>query len=135
MLERIIEDLNAIFTNGLKNTGDLSTGFISSEVSEPNRTVSNVNDIITATITLKTSYKDSQGGVLVCFPADIVSKQGEILPGCVLDVYDVIDGTYHIKPDYLLGYVAQENEVCRYHSKEEILNKKHQKIIGVLILS
>ena len=54
--------LQSIFANGLRNLGDMSSGVITDTYPDPKKTISSINDILTATILLKTSYKGSNGG-------------------------------------------------------------------------
>lgn len=117
------ELLTSIFTNGLKNYGDLSSGAVTQDTIHPNKTISMLTNPLTAMILLKTQYKDSKGAVVVVFPSNYVNKEGELIAE-EEDVYYRDDtGTLIVKPEYLIGYVARENGLCTYYPKEKFLSK------------
>ena len=127
--EHIREDdvLNSIFNNGLMNYGDLSSGIHSKEIIPVNKTVSPIDDMLTALIYLKSSYKGSKGGVLVAIPSIYVDKEGNVIPGHEKDVYKDANYCYAIKPDFLLGYVACNDNKIEYYSQKEFDKKIQMK--------
>lgn len=114
-----------IFTNGLKNYGDLSSGVVSNGIIDPAKTISFFNSMLDAIIQIKTSYKGSTGGILVAFPNTLVEKDGTLVDRKEKDVYNVISNTLYIKPEYLLGYIAQDDGVCTFYPKDIFI--KHDK--------
>ena len=115
-----------IFTNGLKNYGDLSSGVVSKKIIEPSKTISFFNSMLDAIIQIKTSYKGSIGGVIVALPNTLVEKDGTLVDGKEKDVYNVISNTLYIKPEYLLGYIAQDNGVCTFYPKDNFIKNDKQ---------
>lgn len=116
-----IEDndiLQSIFNDGLKNIGDLSSDVGTNEIIQPSQTVTFFSSMLDAVIHIKTSYKGSKGGILVSFPSSLVDEDGNIIEGKKKEFYQVVDNTYYIKPDFLLGYIAQENGICTFYPKE-----------------
>lgn len=125
--EHIHEDkrLNSIFNQGLRNYGDLSSGAYRKEYIEVNKTVSPIDSMLTAVTCLKTSYKGSNGGVLVTIPSKFVDKDGYIIPGHEQDVYIDTGECYSIKPEFLLGYVScnSKNNKIEYYSQAGFVHK------------
>ncbi len=115
-----------IFTNGLRNYGDLSSGIISSEIISPSKTVSFCNSMLDAIIQIKTSYKGSSGSIVVALPNNLVEKDGTLISGKEKDVYNIIDNTLYIKPEYLLGYIAQDDGVCTFYPKDVFIKYDKQ---------
>ncbi len=118
--------LHNIFTDGLKNNGDLSSGVITSGIVQPSKTVSFFGSMLDVVIHVKTSYKGSKGGILVACPSSLVDRDGYIIDGKEKDVYNVVDNAVYLKPDFLLGYIAQDNGVCTYYSKDSFVKQAKQ---------
>lgn len=60
--------------------------------------------------------------LLVTLPADCVNEDGELIAN-EESIYTRDDmGTLHIRLEFLLGVIAQEDGICNYFSKEEILS-------------
>lgn len=116
--------LQSILSEGLKNMGDLmSSGVENRGTIDPFKTVSICNNIFDAVAMIKTSYKrPTNCSVLIAFPAEYVNEDGE-LTGPEESIYTRDDsGTLHIKPEFQLGVITQEDGICNYFPKEEILS-------------
>lgn len=111
-----------IFNNGLKSDGDLANDAISKGVIHPSKTISFFSSMLDAIIHIKTSYKGSDGGILVLFPSNLVLKDGTLVADKVKDVYDVINNICYIKAEYLAGYIYQDDGVCIYYQKNKFVN-------------
>lgn len=111
--------LNSIFNDGLINTGHLSSGAIIEGENNPSNVISGLTSILLADIFLKTCYKESNGGILVAFPNNLVSKDMSLVDDHSSKViYQQQNDNLYIKPEYLLGFVEQQNGVCKYYPKE-----------------
>lgn len=121
--------LEQVFNNGLKNYGHLfSSGVVESKRQiQPNETISMLNDILTAIILLKTSYKNSNGAILMTFPSRMIDKNGNIIKGFEEDIYYINNNTLCIKPDYLLGYISNQKGVCQFYPNCMFLHKNQKK--------
>ena len=71
--------LRKIFSEGLKNYGDASSGVSNKDLIQPKKTVSMISSILNAVILLKTHYKDSKGAIITVFPSEFVNVEGEII--------------------------------------------------------
>lgn len=121
------ELLKNIFTIGLKNNGDLSSGIVSKTTIHPNKTISMLTNPLTAIILLKSSYKDSKGAIITCFPSQYVDKNSEIITEENNIYYRDSKGNLIIKPEYLIGYIANEDGICTYYPKEKFLTQSKTK--------
>ena len=72
---------------------------------------------------LKGSYKGSNGTILFSFPKEYLAIDGNILEGFESEIYLIKNGTYYIKPDYIIGYLVSEYGVYNLYTKEDIINK------------
>lgn len=118
---RLVE---TIFDEGLKNFGDLSSGVNIKEPPEPAKTVSPVTNIMDAIIFLKSSYKSSDASILVALPRDYVDNELEFKGNYQKKIYDIKDGNYTIKPEYLVGVVYQKEGNCKVYTKDEVKTMK-----------
>lgn len=118
------EILNNIFSFGIINQGDAPRGVVSESIVPPSKTVSIVNDMLHAVMRIKTTYKGNVG-ILLEFPKEIIDKEGHIISGYENDIYDF---SKHInpviRPEFLVGFVINDNGKCYYHPKSEIIKEK-----------
>ena len=123
------EILHSILTDGLINMGNASSGNIYKDPSLE-KTVMVCNDMLNATIGLKTSYKGSTGAVLVKVPTKYVDKNtGDIKPGMENEVYNHNElGNSMIKPEFIMGFVQNlgEGSTLEYKTRNEILNNEKE---------
>lgn len=114
--------LHSILEEGLYITGDISSGVDhKGEVISPNKNISPINSILEAVMYLKSSYKSSNGGIITAIPKEFVTNSYNIKPGHQSDIYYKLENQWTLKPEYIVGYVSQENGVCDFYSKEEVL--------------
>lgn len=115
---------NDIFENGLINNGDLSSGVVNTDVPEPSKTVSPINNIMDAVMYFKASYKQSNIGVLAAFPTKYVDKELNFNDNYAAEIYNTTDigayTQYSIKPKYLIGVVYQDHGNCKFFTKDEV---------------
>ena len=82
-----------------------------------------ISSILNAVILLKTHYKDSKGAIITVFPSEFVNVEGEIIQN-KLDVYYLTEGdTLTIKPEYLVGFISENNGICKFYPKENFVSK------------
>ena len=120
--------LHSIMRDGLINNGMAMQGLVTEWVS-PSQTVSPANDPIYAIRTLKSSYRNSKGAVLVKFPKKYVDSQYEIPNKAdAAFIYNVDEkGVRYIKPEYIIGYIRCSNGSYEYFSREDLLENYKEK--------
>lgn len=119
--------LQAIMKEGLMNNGTAMQGLVTERV-EPSQTISKTNDMITAFIVLKHSFRGSTGAVLVGLPSHLVNSQLEVVNQEDDKMYDVdIYGIKHIKPEFNIGYISTHKGAVKYYSRPEILSHIKEK--------
>lgn len=119
------KQLYNIFQNGLYITGDLSSGVDhKGEAVPPNKNISPINNILEAIILGKSSYKSSTGGIITAIPSEYVTNTYTIKKGHESDIYTKVDNQWALKPEYLVGFLAQRDGICKFYTKEEILHAK-----------
>ena len=124
--------LNSIFSKGLiNNGGDVSLGVVEKNNIDPCKTISPITNILNAIILIKSTYKGSNGGVLVALPSNLVDKNLYLKENSNNKIYDNYDDINYIKPNFLIGYISQINGNCTFYSKNEFdnLSKKSDKTI------
>jgi len=115
---------NSILTKGLKNMGDLSSGAVNNRP-EVNKTVS-FSNFLTTLRQISGSYKGSNGAFLLSFPSNMVDSEGDIIGDSFDSIYDIVDGTPTIKPQYILGYYdVTDDGIVKFYSRDEILGKNN----------
>jgi hypothetical protein len=129
----VFEDpiLYQIMTQGLINNEAAMQGIITHGVLEPGRTVFNANDPIAMTRNLLSTYRDSNGSVILKLPKKYVNGQLDILnKENASQIYDYDEnGISYIKPEFIIGYVQNVGNTFKYYSKEEIIeNHKRKKL-------
>ena len=119
-----IDDINLIniMQNGLQNNAQISQGAIH-DIPRLTLTVSMVNDMFHTIPLLKTNYKGSNGSIIFALPKSCLDQEGNILKGCEDVIYNKIGNTYHIKPEYIIGYLVAEYGVYNLYTKEDILSR------------
>ena len=117
------EILDSICEKGLTNNGDISSG-VYSERPEPDKTVSFVDAILNLVIMLKSSYKSSNGAILVAIPSEYMDENKCMKKEHFDDIYDTSNGSANIRSDYILGYLTSVDGEYRLISKEEVLQNK-----------
>ena len=111
---------HSIFKNGLRNNGHSD---IVESVPKVNRTVSIFDNYLDLFSQLKTSYNGSKGCFLLNLSKNMVNASGEVINNSYDQIYDIVDGKYYIKPEYILGYVEMTDErSLKYYTKKEVLN-------------
>ena len=117
------ELLHDIFQKGLYITGDLSSGVDhKGEIIHPNKNISPLNNMLEVVMLCKSSYKRSTGGVITAIPSKYVTSSYKIKDGCADKVYYKVDNQWTLKPEYLVGFVSQNEGNCKFYTKNEILN-------------
>lgn len=124
--------LKSIFTDGLKNMGDLSSGVKPTKDIEPSKTIYPINTPFDIVFRLKSQYKESNGAVLIAFKQGIVNENFDFIDSSneeiLNEIYDY-DVVPHIRPIHLLNYVYIENGHCEFYEKSLFAeNKKVNKI-------
>jgi len=114
--------LTDIMQNGLQNNAQLSQGAVH-DIPRLPLTVSMVNDMFHAMPLLKTNYKGSNGSIIFALPKSCLDEEGNILNGYEDEIYNKIGNTYHIKPEYIVGYLVAEYGVYNLYTKEDILSR------------
>lgn len=120
--------LHDILVNGLINNGMAMQGMVSSTVS-PSQTVSSANDPILAIGTLKSSYKNSKGALLLEFPKKYIDNQFEInreIDPSLIYSRDARGITF-IRPEYLIGFIRSTKDGLEYYSKDDLLRNYKKK--------
>ena len=129
--QNVYEDeiLNSIMSQGLVNHGSSMQGAIIQGVVSPNKTVTNINDPISASVGLLSNYRDAKGTILLSLPKKYINKQFDFVdPKYKDEIYDYDEnGTCYIKPKYILGYVVSENGILTYYSRENLLENYNKK--------
>lgn len=115
--------LRKIFSEGLKNYGDASSGAHIDGLIQPKKTISMISSMLNAVILLKTHYKDSKGAIITVFPSEFVNLEGEIISDKSDVYYLTEDKTLTIKPEYLVGFISENNGVCEFYPKESFISK------------
>ena len=118
--------LHSIMEEGLINNGAAMQGLISPRV-EPNQSLRNTDDMITAFSVIKNSFRGSQGAILVGLPRELINSQFEVINQEDEKIYDVDTyGIKHIKPEFIIGYISTYNGEVKFYSREEILQNKKE---------
>lgn len=115
--------LSSICEKGLINSADLSYGAFTDKP-EPNKTISFVERMLNLVIMLKSSYKGSEGCVLVAIPSAYFTKDGDMKKEHFEDIYNVGDIAPTIKPEYIKGYIGPFEGEYKLFAREEILSNK-----------
>lgn len=118
--------LKSIFNDGLINNGGTPLG-INTDSSYPDieKTVLSTDNMLKLVIALKSSYKGSKGSILLKIPSDYVDEELNIKDNMGEYLYDIKDGVYYIKPEFILGYVScDENKNCKWYPKELFIEKR-----------
>jgi len=117
-----IDDKNLvkIMQEGLENNAQLSQGVVH-DIPGLTKTVSIVNNMFHTIPMLKSGYKGSNGSIIFAFPKEYLDVDGNVLVGFEDKVYEVKNGTYYIKPEYIVGYLVAEYGVYNIYTKEDII--------------
>ena len=115
-------ELYDIFNKGLYITGDIGSGVNhKGQIIPPNKNISPLNNILEAVMFAKSSYKYSTGGVITAIPSEYVTASYSLKKGAEEEIYTKVDNQWTLKPEYLVGFIAQDQGVCTFYSKEDIL--------------
>ena len=115
------KNLAKIMIDGLENNAQLSQGVVH-DIPDLTKTVSIVNNMFHTLPMLKSGYKESNGSILFAFPKNILDNDGNIIEGFEDKIYENKNGTYHIKPEYIIGYLVAEYDIYNLYTKEDIIN-------------
>ncbi|MDD2391649.1 MAG: hypothetical protein PHU94_01765 [Bacilli bacterium] len=128
-IDEIVDNpiLQSIFSEGLINDGDISSGRIPNKYENPSNTISPIKHMLHAMIYTKSPYKDSKGGVLVAFPKEYVTEDLELKEGYEDALYNVTNNGSFIKPEFLMGYISNNDNKCEFHLSSEF-NREHKNI-------
>ena len=107
----------------MKNYGDASSGAHIDGLIQPKKTISMISSMLNTVILLKTHYKDSKGAIITVFPSEFVNLEGEIISDKSDVYYLTEDKTLTIKPEYLVGFISENNGVCEFYPKESFISK------------
>lgn len=122
----------SIFEDGLINNGDLSSGVFNQSYPNPSKTISPIKNIMDAVMFFKSSYKQSNIGILAAFPKEYLNSDLDLEKNYEEEIYNIKDNgsytDYLIKPKYLIGVVYQENGNCSFFTKEEVMQTKKGKL-------
>lgn len=111
-----------IFDKGLYITGDIGSGVDhKGQIIPPNKNISPLNNILDGVMYAKNSYKYSTGGVITAIPSEYVTASYDLKKGAEQEIYTKVDNQWTLKPEYLVGFIAQDKGVCTFYSKEDIL--------------
>lgn len=117
-----------IFDKGLYITGDISSGVDhKGEIIQPNKNISPLNNILEGIMYAKSSYKHSTGGIITSIPSEYVTESYSLKDGAEEKIYTKVDNQWTLKPEYLVGFIAQDKGVCTFYSKEDILTNYKEK--------
>ncbi len=117
-----------IFSNGLYITGHISSGVDhNGKIVSLDKNISPLNNILDGVVLSKSSYKNSTGGVIIAIPKAYVTPTYELKAGHESDVYTTVDNQLTLKPKYLVGFIAQKDGVCKFYTKDDILNNYKDK--------
>ena len=121
--------LQDIFSDGLTMTGDLSSGVDErGQIIHPSKHILPIRDEMDIVVNLKTDYRSAVGGIIVAIPKEYVDENMRLQKGQAESIYNITEEGYcKLKPEYLLGYVVQENKECTFYSKNQIQNKAKAK--------
>lgn len=112
-----------IFNKGLYITGDIGSGVDhKGQIIPPNKNISPLNNILDGVMYTKNAYKHSTGGVITAIPSEYVTASYDLKKGAEQEIYTKVDNQWTLKPEYLVGFIAQDKGVCTFYSKEEILS-------------
>lgn len=122
------EVLNNIMNEGLINNGDIMQGVISNDIINPSKTVSPCTSLLDTIIMIKSSYKESNGGVLIEFPNKYVNDDLDLKDSSYANnIYDIKNGIFYIKPEFILGFIKRDKEKIDYYPRDYILeNSKRE---------
>lgn len=112
--------LQEIMSNGLENTASMNQG-VMHNVPKLTKNISIVKDMFHTIPLLKGSYKGSNGSIIFAFPTYCLDEEGNILEEYLNQIYDIKNGIYYIKPEFIIGYLVAEYGVYNLYSKEDIL--------------
>ena len=121
-----LDESTDIFEHGLINNGAALQGVFQEGPPSLSKTVLPISNPLDLDMALKrnytspSSFTSSKGAVIVELPKSVVDDFGEIIPGKEMEVYDLINGVYHIKPKYISGYVSMEDNIRKFYPKSEI---------------
>lgn len=121
-------DLYNIFDKGLYITGDIGSGVDhKGDVIPPNKNITPLNNILEVIMFAKSQYKYSTGGVITVIPSEYVTASYSLKANAEQEIYTKVDNQWTLKPEYLVGFIAQDNGVCTFYSKEDILKNYKEK--------
>lgn len=116
------EILKNIMTIGLRNNGQIFQG-VTHEIPGLTKTISFVNNMIHTIPMLKSSYKGSNGAIIFNFPANYLDSEGNIVSGFENQIYQECNGSYYVRPEFIVGYLVSEYGVYNLYTRQDILNK------------
>ena len=122
--------LISIMNKGLINNGSIMQGQIYTHTIQPSKTIRNAEDIIFATRIIKSSFRNSKGSLLIGLPRNIINIDYDLIDDSYANIiYDYDEnGMCYIKPEYIIGYISTENNMCKFYSKEEVLRNTTKSI-------
>lgn len=124
--------LNSIMSDGLINNGH-ANAFGGSAFLEGYPSLSLTTtpiDGVGGYVNFIAPYKDNDATIIMAFPTEYVSKDGNIIKGNEDKIYDISNDLYYIKPEYIIGaLLKKENGFDEFHLRDEILNSTINKNI------
>ncbi|MBQ6687215.1 MAG: hypothetical protein IJN03_01680 [Bacilli bacterium] len=121
VIDKNDDTLKSIMSSGLRNDAQISQG-ATHDIPDLTKTISFVNNMFHTIPMLKGSYKGSNGSILFAFPSEYVDQEGNVLPGFEDNIYEIKNGSYYIRPNFIIGYLVSEYGVYNLYTKEDILN-------------
>ena len=116
--------LQNIFNNGLYITGDLLSGIAKDKEYIPlTKNITPIINILDLIIYIKSSYKNSTGSIITSIPNKYVDSNYRVIPGCEEKIYTYINGQLALKPEYIVGFITYDNNLCETILKEDFLYK------------
>lgn len=116
------DTLYSICSKGLYLTGHSSSGgYLSNGKNPLYLNISPINNLLHAVEFAKSSYKGSTGGFIIALPSEYVDKELNIKNGHENDLCGYVDGEWALDPKYIVGYISQDEGVCNFFTRAEIM--------------
>ena len=114
--------LHSIVTEGLINNGAAMQGVVNNSPPAPSATLSPASDIMRLCGFLKSSYRGSSGALLLALPKDVVDRELEFSRDADRSSFYKKEGMiYTFPPEYIVGFLKEDNGSCRLYSREELI--------------
>ena len=118
------DQLYSIMNDGLKNYGHTNAGGKVAGLPNLDLTMSPLEGI-PGYINLVSSYKDNDTVIIAAFPKNVLKEDGYPVKD-YSDIYDMVDNTPAVKPQYIVGALLKKDEgFWDFYYRNEIKKKEN----------